>query len=266
MRKDFTIGLVVPFATDEVPEEGLQMYPGVRFVARGVGVRALTPEGYDSAWEGILPAAEYLATITSKTTSGDVQYGRGSRQRLVNLDVPEAAISAIEKSRAVPTSIEWSAPRDGIVLERSAIEGMRVQPGGVLFRIADHSVMWALIDIAERDLGLIAKGQPATVRARIGSSPRSEAITAIQIGTPAMMREATLEGTRCSAQDTPPFPQARSSVPTSAVARHCGHPRRSSRASPRRIDQANSSPPAIRNRLPAIRNGGIVRTATRIPR
>src|SRR2546425_2876365 len=61
MRKDFTIGLVVPFATDEVPEEGLQMYPGVRFVPRGVGVRALTPEGYDSAWEGILPAAEYLA-------------------------------------------------------------------------------------------------------------------------------------------------------------------------------------------------------------
>ncbi len=61
MRKDFTIGLVVPFATDEVPEEGLQMYPSVRFLARGVGVRALTPEGYDSAWEGILPAAEYLA-------------------------------------------------------------------------------------------------------------------------------------------------------------------------------------------------------------
>jgi arylmalonate decarboxylase len=61
MRNDFTIGLVVPFATDEVPDEGLQMYPDVRFVPRGVGVRALTPAGYDSAWEGILPAAEYLA-------------------------------------------------------------------------------------------------------------------------------------------------------------------------------------------------------------
>jgi arylmalonate decarboxylase len=61
MRNDFTIGLVVPFATDEVPEEGLQMYPDVRFIPRGVGVRALTPAGYDSAWEGILPAAEYLA-------------------------------------------------------------------------------------------------------------------------------------------------------------------------------------------------------------
>ena len=37
------------------------MYPGVRFIPRGVGVRSLTPQGYDSACEAILPAAEYLA-------------------------------------------------------------------------------------------------------------------------------------------------------------------------------------------------------------
>jgi Cu(I)/Ag(I) efflux system membrane fusion protein len=111
-------------------------------------------------------AAEYLATINSKTTSVDGSYGRGSRQRLVNLDVPEAAIAAMEKSRIVPTSVEWTAPRDGIVLERGAIEGMRVQPGGVMFRVADHSVVWALIDVAERDLGAVAVGQPATVRAK----------------------------------------------------------------------------------------------------
>jgi membrane fusion protein, copper/silver efflux system len=111
-------------------------------------------------------AAEYLATITSKVTSSDGSYGRGSRQRLLNLDVPESAIAAIEKNRNVLTSIEWTAPRDGIVLERNAIEGIRVQPGGVMFRIADHSVVWALIDVAERDLGAIAVGQTATVKAR----------------------------------------------------------------------------------------------------
>jgi Cu(I)/Ag(I) efflux system membrane fusion protein len=111
-------------------------------------------------------AAEYLATINAKRILGDVAYGRGSRQRLMNLDVPDAAIAAIEKSRNVPTSIEWTSPRDGIVLDRNAIEGMRVQPGGVLFRIADHSLVWALIDVAERDLGAISKGQTATVRAR----------------------------------------------------------------------------------------------------
>jgi arylmalonate decarboxylase len=61
MRKQLTIGLVVPFATDKVPVEGLTMYPEVRFIPRGVGVRALTEEGYDAAWDGILPAAVALA-------------------------------------------------------------------------------------------------------------------------------------------------------------------------------------------------------------
>jgi arylmalonate decarboxylase len=61
MRQNITIGLVVPSAKDEVPFEGPLMYPSVRFIPRGVGVRALTPEGYEPAWNGILPAAEHLA-------------------------------------------------------------------------------------------------------------------------------------------------------------------------------------------------------------
>jgi Cu(I)/Ag(I) efflux system membrane fusion protein len=132
-------------------------------------------------------AAEYLATITSKTTGDDLAYGRGSRQRLINLDVSQAAIAAIERSRSVPTSVEWTAPRDGIVLERAAIEGMRVQPGGVLFRIADHSVMWSLIDVAERDLGMISKGQVATVRAR--SFPGREFSGKVEVIYPEINKE-----------------------------------------------------------------------------
>ena len=111
-------------------------------------------------------AAEYVATITSKATAGIEPYGRGSKQRLTNLDVPEAVIADMEKSRTVPIAIPWSSPRDGIVLQRAAIEGMRAQPGDVLFRIADVSVVWALVDVAERDLGNIGVGQDVTVRAR----------------------------------------------------------------------------------------------------
>jgi arylmalonate decarboxylase len=61
MSKDLTIGLVVPFAEDRVPDEGYQMYPAMRFVPRGVGVRSLTPEGYAAAFDAIIPAAEHLA-------------------------------------------------------------------------------------------------------------------------------------------------------------------------------------------------------------
>jgi arylmalonate decarboxylase len=61
MGRKLTIGLVVPFSTDRVPDEGLKMYPEVTFIPRGVGVRSLTPAGYDAAWDGILPAAKELA-------------------------------------------------------------------------------------------------------------------------------------------------------------------------------------------------------------
>jgi arylmalonate decarboxylase len=61
MSKDATIGLVVPFAEDKVPDEGRQMYPYMRFVPRGVGVRSLTPEGFAAAFDAIIPAAEHLA-------------------------------------------------------------------------------------------------------------------------------------------------------------------------------------------------------------
>ncbi len=111
-------------------------------------------------------AAEYLSTIDSNVTGGVALYGRGSRQRLVNLDVPEPVIAAMERTHTAPMVIPWSAPRDGIVLERNAIDGMRAQPGDVLFRIADTSVVWALVDVAEWDLGSVAVGQPVTVRAR----------------------------------------------------------------------------------------------------
>jgi arylmalonate decarboxylase len=61
MRQDINIGLVTPHSTNKVPAEAGQMYPGVTFIPQGVGVKALTPEGYDSAWDGIVPAAEELA-------------------------------------------------------------------------------------------------------------------------------------------------------------------------------------------------------------
>jgi arylmalonate decarboxylase len=61
MSKDVTIGLVVPFAEDKVPPEGYQMYPQMKFVPRGVGVRSLTPEGYSAAFDAIPAAADALA-------------------------------------------------------------------------------------------------------------------------------------------------------------------------------------------------------------
>jgi len=132
-------------------------------------------------------AAEYISTLNSRVAGGDGSYGRGSRQRLMNLDVPEAAIVAMEKDRNVPIGIEWTSPRDGIILERSVTEGMRARPGEILFRIADHSVVWAIVDVAERDLGSAAIGQRAVVRAR--SFPGQEFSGTINLIYPQINKE-----------------------------------------------------------------------------
>jgi len=138
----------------------------VEDVTTGTRVKAGQPlmEIYSAAIAAA--SADYLSTIVSSTTSGNASFGRGSRQRLINLDMPEQAIVALEQTRTAPVTVQWRAPRDGIVLERNAIEGMRANIGDVLFRIADVSAVWALIDIAERDLGGIAVGQHVAIRAR----------------------------------------------------------------------------------------------------
>jgi hypothetical protein len=84
------------------------------------------------------------------------------QQALTETDEPQLAGGGNcvhRKARECSGRHRVDLSRDGIVLERSAIEGMRVQPGGVLFRIADHCVMWALIDVAERELGMISYGK-----------------------------------------------------------------------------------------------------------
>ncbi|MET0366890.1 MAG: efflux RND transporter periplasmic adaptor subunit [Methylobacterium sp.] len=90
----------------------------------------------------------------------------GARRRLQNLNVSAEVIAEIERTRAVPMAITWSSPRDGVILQRNAIEGMKAGAGDTLFRIGDIATMWVLADVPERDLAAVRVGQPATVRLR----------------------------------------------------------------------------------------------------
>ncbi|TXN42440.1 efflux RND transporter periplasmic adaptor subunit [Methylobacterium sp. WL7] len=88
----------------------------------------------------------------------------GARRRIRNLNVSEAVIAEMERTRTVPRAITWASPRDGLVLERRAIEGMKAAAGDTLFRIADLSRIWVLADVPEHDLAGIRVGQAATAR------------------------------------------------------------------------------------------------------
>jgi arylmalonate decarboxylase len=59
---DPVLGMIFPPANYPVPPEAKLLYPsGIRFLAEGVGLERMTPEGYDKAVPLILPAAEKLA-------------------------------------------------------------------------------------------------------------------------------------------------------------------------------------------------------------
>jgi len=108
-------------------------------------------------------AAEYLSAFNAGATGKEL---KGARRRLENLATPEPAIKELERTREISLSIPWLAPQDGEILERNAVNGMRAAPGDVLFRIADHSLVWVLLDIAERDLAQVAVGTKVTIRPR----------------------------------------------------------------------------------------------------
>jgi Cu(I)/Ag(I) efflux system membrane fusion protein len=96
----------------------------------------------------------------------------GARRRLDVLDVPAEFIAEIDRSRKIPLSLEWRSPRDGVVFERNAYEGMKAEPGQQLFKIVDMTSIWALVDVAERDYMRIKIGQKVSVQPR-GMADRS---------------------------------------------------------------------------------------------
>ncbi len=90
----------------------------------------------------------------------------GARQKLKNLDVPEAVIEALRQDPNPQMAIDWPSPATGIVLQKRAIEGQMAKAGEELYRIADLTSIWVIADIAEQDLDLVRTGAPATVAFR----------------------------------------------------------------------------------------------------
>lgn len=89
---------------------------------------------------------------------------KGAEQRLRNLEVPEAVIEGLRATGEPVMTIDWPSPATGFVMGKNVVEGQMVRMGEEIFRIASLKKIWVIADVAERDMGLVAVGQPATVR------------------------------------------------------------------------------------------------------
>jgi len=86
-----------------------------------------------------------------------------ARERLRRWDMAEPDIQELEQRGAAFETIPVRSPASGVVVEKTAVEGMHVTPGQTLFRIADLSSIWVEANVYERDMAAIRIGQAATV-------------------------------------------------------------------------------------------------------
>ncbi|MFA5956372.1 efflux RND transporter periplasmic adaptor subunit [Hyphomicrobium sp.] len=90
----------------------------------------------------------------------------GASRRLQNLGVTQEFIDQVKHDREVPDTFTIRAPISGDVLERNWSDGQGFKAGDVGFRVADHSVVWMMADVAEGDIAAVKPGERVKVTTR----------------------------------------------------------------------------------------------------
>jgi membrane fusion protein, copper/silver efflux system len=139
-----------------------------------------------------LAQADLLVALRAEGTSSKSEASRslaGAMQKLRNLDVPAGRIDEVRETMTNPRTIDWASPATGDIVEKKVIQGQRVMAGDELFRIADHSRVWVVAEVAEADIGEIQVGMHATVTLRaFPSEPQDGVVSFIY---PEMMNPET---------------------------------------------------------------------------
>jgi len=105
----------------------------------------------------------YLIAVRSEGADGG-PLTHAAYERLRLFDVPEEFIRELARSGEARRTFVFAAPSDGVVLEKTAVQGMMVKPGERIFRLASLATVWVNAQIYEQDLAFIHAGQEARVR------------------------------------------------------------------------------------------------------
>ncbi len=92
-----------------------------------------------------------------------------TRQRLIELGMTAAQIEQLEKSGKADSRIYLCAPISGTVIEKSVEEGQYVKEGQTIYKLADLSTVWLMLELFPEDAAMIRYGQ--RVEAAVQSLP-----------------------------------------------------------------------------------------------
>jgi len=86
-----------------------------------------------------------------------------ARQRLRLWDISEEQIKKIEQTGQPVRTLTLYSPVSGYIIQKMAVQGMKVMPGEKLFDVADFSHVWIVADIYEYELSAVRVGQPVKI-------------------------------------------------------------------------------------------------------
>lgn len=86
-----------------------------------------------------------------------------ARRRLAYWDITPQQVQRLEETGEVTKTLTLVSPVDGVVLEKSVVEGQRVMAGMRLYRLADLTQMWVDAELFEQDLQHVNVGSMAHI-------------------------------------------------------------------------------------------------------
>ena len=123
-----------------------------------------------------------------------------ARQRLKLWDISDDQIKRIEESEKPIRTLTVYSPVSGYVLQKYAVQGMKVMAGEKLFDVSDLSTVWVVADIYEYELPVIKVGDSAKIQ--LSYFPGKELTSKIDFVSPTLSPETRTVQVRFSIPNT----------------------------------------------------------------
>lgn len=120
-------------------------------------VKALVEKKIAARKDILQAETEYQTTLTELHTD---------EERLLLYGLSKGDLATMEQKRIL---VPVRSPIAGVVTEKHAIVGELADPSKSLYTVADLSSLWVMVDINEKDLAKVRKGQTALVK--VGAFP-----------------------------------------------------------------------------------------------
>jgi RND family efflux transporter MFP subunit len=116
-----------------------------------------------STQDEYLQAIRFARKFAGNDSSGATQLLESTRRRLMNWDITDKQLTDLVQQGKSSKTLTIYSPLSGVILEKTAIEGLNVVPGMSLYRIADLSTVWVIANVYQNDLPYVKIGMEASI-------------------------------------------------------------------------------------------------------